>query len=439
MFCHIDADAFFASVLMRKHPQLIGKPLFALGMGGGCIIAASYEAKAKGVRTGMRVKEARKLCPGAIEMASDFAETGLASRQIEELIEGVCPRIEKMSVDEWFLDLTTLVGGVPKDIEQWAIETRETITKNTAISVSVGVAPTKILAKMASEYRKPGGVTVVIPQTCSGQVQRESEHQSRIHTSIHSRRGASEQRKAKGTSSLGLSIDHEAFLRDRPAAAIPGIGKKREVYVRTQNWVTAWDVANANAYQIQQVFGKPGVELCKELLGEKIYDIAEKKALPKSVSRARSFRKTQDKELLWAHMLQHMQYLVLKMRRPSLACGGISVWVRDEEYKHHGEHIRLPQELNTEEALHTYVKRAFEESIKKAQMYTQTGLSFWNLHIHTASQPSLFDEEKTILTSENLQHALDAVRKTFGRKMIHRGSALSVSTGTERKVGSLFS
>src|SRR3989338_5482226 len=127
MIAHIDVDAFFASVLVRADPSLQGKPLLALGMGGSCVIAASYEAKAKGIRTGMRLLDARKLCPGAIERISDFAEACRASAHIEEMLGRECPNMEKMSVDEWFLDLRTLVGGIPKDTSAWAFDTQQII------------------------------------------------------------------------------------------------------------------------------------------------------------------------------------------------------------------------------------------------------------------------------------------------------------------------
>ncbi|MEK7218705.1 MAG: DNA polymerase IV, partial [Patescibacteria group bacterium] len=109
----MDADSFFASVLVRQNPSLKGKPILALGMGGGCVIAASYEAKAKGVKTGMRVKDALLLVPDALRLPSDFRETGLASAQIESVLREMFPVIEQMSIDEWFVDLRALAGGVP--------------------------------------------------------------------------------------------------------------------------------------------------------------------------------------------------------------------------------------------------------------------------------------------------------------------------------------
>src|SRR3989338_3335968 len=161
-YAHIDCDSFFASVLARKDPQLKGKPILALGMGGGFVIAASYEAKAKGVRTGMRLIEARKLCPEAKPIISDFLESCRVSETIEQILESRCARIEKMSVDEWYLDLNSCQGGIPKNPEIWAGEIQEDIRKQIGVTVSIGIAPTKLLAKMAGEYRKPSGITIII-------------------------------------------------------------------------------------------------------------------------------------------------------------------------------------------------------------------------------------------------------------------------------------
>lgn len=392
MIAHVDADSFFASVLARKHPSLRGKPVLALGMGGSCVIAASYEAKATGVKTGMTLRDALALCPEALRIPSDFEETGLASHQIESVLGGVCPRIEQMSIDEWFLDLRTAVGGVPADLPGWGKSLREQILAATGLSVSVGVGPTKILAKMASEYRKPAGITII------------------------------------GTGDLSL----ETFLRDRPVAAIPGIGRQRLVRCELEHWHTAWDFSIADAARIKEHFGKPGIELRAELRGERVYALSEERKLPQSVSRARSFRPLHDQRLVWAHTLRHLEYAVLKMRRDRLACQGISVWLRDGQYEYRSSHCSLPRPLNTEEALQPFVRRCFSNLCHTKQAYTQTGLALWKLTSGTARQFSLFEEPSKALREESLQDSLDALHERFGRNAITRGSALNVKTGTKR-------
>ncbi|MDD4319473.1 MAG: DNA polymerase IV [Candidatus Peribacteraceae bacterium] len=420
MIAHVDADSFFASVLVRKDPSLRGKPLLALGMGGGCVIAASYEAKAKGVKTGMTVKDALKLAPDALRIHSDFQETGLASDQIESVIRDVCPRIEQMSIDEWFLDLRSLVGGVPADLHAFASALRQTILERTGLSVSAGIAPTKTLAKMASEYRKPGGITVVKtachPELVEG---RHADANVMVRRAHHD---------TFATTILPLTT----FLTDRPAAAIPGIGTRRIAHCEAEGWKTAWDIAKTHPEQLKTLFGKPGRELHDELNGIPVYAVIEDLEPPQSISRARSFQPSRDTALLWAHTLRHLEYTILKMRRWRLACKGISVWIRDGEYKYRSSHCSLPRPLETEETLQPFVRRCFGELLRKNEAYTQAGLALWKLVPGGTRQFSLFEEPGAVLKEEKLQDSLDTLHEKFGRNAITRGSALPVKTGTKR-------
>ena len=396
MLAHVDADSFFASALIRKRPHLRGKPLLALGMGGGCVIAATYEAKAFGVKTGMPLKDARKLVPHAIAIPADFEEAGLASDQIEDMLKGQCPIVEQMSVDEWYLDLKALPGGYPANFRTWALGIQRTVGSATGITVSIGVGPTKTLAKMAGEYRKPAGVTVV----------------DRIQSAD--------------------VMDFESFLKDRPAAAVPGIGRKRTVHADAHGWITAWDFARANPQMVKSLFGKTGDELRRELNGEAVWPIVSKRALPKSVSRCRSFRSTRDPTILFAHVLRHLEYTVLKMRRHELACGGVSVWLRDGEYHSAATHESLAQLANTEDEILPSTQRCFGRIHQSSRAYTQTGLALWGLHPVATKQYSLFRKPESIDQEEELQRALDKVHVRFGRNAISRGSAMPVKSGTKR-------
>lgn len=392
MIAHIDADAFFASVLTRRDPRLKGKPLLALGMGGSCVIAATYEAKAFGVKTGMALRDALKLVPHALQIPSDFRETALASREIEGIIAETCPLFEQMSVDEWYLDL----GSAPRlkpdaDFLAWGRNIQAEILRRTSLSVSVGIGPTKLLAKMAGEYRKPAGVTAV---------------------------------KASG------SLMIEEFLRDRPAAAVPGIGRRRMIRTDEHGWKTAWDFAAASPAIISKIFGKPGREMQQELLGVSVWPIVTDAPPPKSVSRARSFKRTNDRAFLWAHVLRHLEYVVLKMRRDNFACHHLSLWLRNAEYEGCGSHVSLPHAMNTEEELRPYVARCFRELFKHNVFYTQTGLVLSDFRESSAAQYSLFQNPSLRDRTEKLQEAIDALHERFGRGVLTRGAALPVASGT---------
>jgi len=397
MICHIDADAFFASALQRKRPDLKGKPLLALGMGGGCVIAASYEAKAFGIKTGMRLSEARKLCPKAVALPSDFDEALLASRQIEQILQNRCPIIERYSVDEWFLDVRALPGGIPEDIEAWAKKLQTIIGRSVGLTVSIGVGSSKLLAKMASEYRKPASVTVV----------------SHKHITI------------------------EQFLKDRTDEAIPGIGAKRAVHAEANGWHTAWDIANAPPEKIQKLFGRPGLDMQKELLGQALEKVSIEIAPPKSISRTRSFPPSKNREMVYAHLLHHLTYTMLKMRREGLACTSISVWLRNSKYTFEQKLYKLPQAADTEEYVLPYVHRCFDKLYEYGVAYTQIGLGLYGLNPKGGTQYSLFEDMKKVDEAQDVQNAMDTLHKRYGREALKRGSAMAISSAKKPHLGAV--
>lgn len=417
MICHVDADSFFASALQRKNPGLKGKPLLALGMGGGCVIAASYEAKACGVKTGMRLTEARKLCPKALAMPSDFDEALLASKQIEQVLKNRCPIVQQYSVDEWFLDLRSLVGGLPDNLKHWIQKLQEDVSDSVGLTVSVGVGTSKLQAKMASEYRKPAGFTIIMPH----------KHHSSSCPSTGLRTGSGG--ALQGRPSI---LTAEDFLKDRPAQAIPGIGKQRGLHAESHGWKTAWDIAYADAATIQKLFGRPGLWMQRELLGECLEPVEVESAPPKSISRTRSFPSTKDRSVVYAHLLHHLTYTMLKLRRAGLRCSAVSVWLRSSEYTFDQKESKIPQPTDTEERVLPYVHRCFEKLYEHGAAYTQVGLGLYNLNPTGGTQYSLFEDNKKIDTAEHMQDAMDSVHNTFGREALKRGAAMAV-TGSQKK------
>ena len=156
---HADADAFFASVEQRDDPRLRGKPVI---VGGGVVLAASYEAKAYGIRTAMGGRQARRLCPDAIVVPPRFSAYTEASRAMFAVFEDTSPVVEGLSIDEAFLDVRGMerIAGTPAEI---AVRLRATVRERVGLPVTVGVARTKFLAKVASGVGKPDGLVVVPP------------------------------------------------------------------------------------------------------------------------------------------------------------------------------------------------------------------------------------------------------------------------------------
>src|SRR5215469_8333289 len=161
---HIDMDAFYASVEQRDDPSLRGKPVVVAWRGNRSVVcAASYEARAFGVRSAMPVVRAERLCPDAVFIAPDFSRYRPVSRQAKEIFKRHTDLIEPLSLDEAYLDVSENKTGLPT-ATQVARTIREQIRKELHLTASAGVAPNKFLAKIASDWKKPDGLFVIQPE-----------------------------------------------------------------------------------------------------------------------------------------------------------------------------------------------------------------------------------------------------------------------------------
>jgi DNA polymerase-4 len=156
---HADVDSFYASVEQRDDPRLCGRPVI---VGVGVVLAASYEAKAHGVRTAMSGRQARRLCPRAIVLPPRMSAYAEASKAMFHIFEDATPLVEGLSIDEAFLDVRGLerISGTPTEI---AVRLRRDVREGVGLPITVGVARTKFLAKVASGVAKPDGLLVVPP------------------------------------------------------------------------------------------------------------------------------------------------------------------------------------------------------------------------------------------------------------------------------------
>src|SRR3712207_4642272 len=156
---HADLDAFYASVEQRDDPSLRGQPVI---VGGGVVLAASYEAKARGVRTAMGGSRARRLCPDARVVPPRMSAYSEASKAVFEVFRDTSPLVEPLSIDEAFLDVRGMrrIAGSPREM---AIRLRKEVRERVGLPITVGVARTKHLAKVASSVAKPDGLLVVPP------------------------------------------------------------------------------------------------------------------------------------------------------------------------------------------------------------------------------------------------------------------------------------
>ena len=169
---HIDMDAFFASVEQRDRPELRGRPVAVGGRpeSRAVVCAASYEARQFGVRSAIPMSRAVRLCPDLVIVPTDFAKYRAVSQQVFAMFRSVTPLVEPLSLDEAYLDVTENAWGEPLGM-QVARRLKAAIREATGLTASAGVAPNKFLAKIASGWRKPDGLTVIAPERMEGFLQ----------------------------------------------------------------------------------------------------------------------------------------------------------------------------------------------------------------------------------------------------------------------------
>jgi DNA polymerase-4 len=216
---HVDMDAFYASVEQRDDPQLRGKPVIVAWKGNRSVVcAASYEARAFGVRSAMPAMRAERLCASAIFIAPDFTRYRAVSRNVREIFKRHTDLIEPLSLDEAYLDVTENRARLPT-ATLVARTIREQIRKELNLTASAGVAPNKFLAKLASDWRKPDGLCVIQPE----------------------------------------GVD--AFLVPLPVGRLPGVGKVTEEKLAKLAIKTVGELRGRELSALENEFGRYGVRL----------------------------------------------------------------------------------------------------------------------------------------------------------------------------------
>ena len=167
---HMDMDAFFASVEQKRRPELTGKPVVIGGRGDptrrGVVSTASYEARKYGIHSALPLRTAYKLCPDAIFLPVDYDEYVRVSRIFKGVLRELTPLLEDVGIDEAFLDISEL----PATSEEISKVIKSKIYDATGLTCSIGIASNKLLAKIASDMQKPGGLTIISPCDIAGRI-----------------------------------------------------------------------------------------------------------------------------------------------------------------------------------------------------------------------------------------------------------------------------
>lgn len=380
---HIDCNAFFASVEQAYNPALLGKPVLVAGMGGSCVITASYEARKYNIGTGTPVWEARKICPQAIIIPGNFRRYLMFHQKFLQIIAEFTPDIEVASIDECYIDLKGLRRLYRQPYSQICFNIKETIKKRLGITVSIGLSTSKVLAKIASNYKKPDGLTVV----------------------------------------SGKEI--EAFLQAIPINKVKGLGVNSRALLHKKGIDTTMQFVLANPEQIKKLLGKPGVEMQMELRGYSVRPLVTAPALPKSLARTRSFPLTADPTAIHRELIKNLSLAFWHLRRKKLKTSQLTVMLRTQNYKTYGVEIKLPEELNSETAIIKQVNKAFQQLWRSDTQYRSSGIITSSLSYEPAIPPRLFPNELESPGQVSLFEKIDQLNDRFGSDAVILGSTIT--------------
>jgi DNA polymerase-4 len=262
---HVDMDAFYASVEQRDDPALRGRPVVVAWRGNRSVVcAASYEARKFGVRSAMPAVRAERLCPQAVFVPPDFTRYKAVSRQVRGIFERYTDLVEPLSLDEAYLDVTANAGGLPSATAT-AESIRAAIREETSLTASAGVAPSKFVAKIASDFRKPDGLFVVKP----AQV--------------------------------------EAFLAPLPVGRLPGVGKVMERKLQELGLHAVADLRPFPVETLERRFGRWG-----RRLHELAFGIDDRPVVSERPTLQVSAEDTFERDLLLGELESHIRRMAEK-------------------------------------------------------------------------------------------------------------------------------
>jgi DNA polymerase-4 len=375
---HLDCDAFYASVEKRDRPQLRDAPVIVGGGKRGVVTAACYIARSFGVRAAMPMFKARRLCPGAIVVAPDFAKYRAVSSEVMQRIRALTPLVQPLSLDEAWMDLsgTERLHGAPPAMILARLQNE--IEKEIGVGVSIGLAPNKLLAKIASDLDKPRGFAVI-----------------------------------------GLS-DAQAILAPLPVTVLPGIGPAAAAALRAEGLRTVGDIANLTASAVlERCAADLRLTQFARGLDDRRVDPAQGR---KSVSAETTFEDdlaslTDLEDRLWPLC----EKVARRTRGEALAGRVVTLKLRAADFRVVTRRRTLPQVTQTAKRLFAVGQELLAAEPRGAR-WRLVGIGLSDFEAAAEAQSELFaDPDLRVLQGER---AVDTLRGRFGARAVVRARAL---------------
>lgn len=408
VYALIDCNNFFVSCERLFRPDLEGKPVVVLSSNDGCVVARSNEAKQLGVPMGAPVFKHRDLFRkhNIQQFSGSFELYGDISKRITTLLTTITPRIEIYSVDESFLDISELALT---DYTTWAKAVKASVYKNIGVPVSIGIAPTKTLAKLASEVAKT-----------------HSEYE--------------------GVFSF-INLDpakRDDVLHHMPVNDVWGIGWRLAPKVRSEGVATALNLANMRPQRAQQVMGVHGRQLVSELNGVSCYALTPEHTAAKSILRSRTFgEEVSQAYVVEAAIATLAARAAYRLRVDKLLARRIGFYIATNRhkpgYRRWAREIKLPMPTNDTGEIISLLIKEFSEIYSNKQRYYRLGTFMHDFIPENALQTDLLgqvDPAQHDRAKARMQ-ALDSINNKWGRgKIYYAAEDLSKAWQPRRHIGS---
>jgi len=384
LILHVDLDAFYAAVEQRDHPEWRGRPLVVGAEPGrrGVVATCSYEARRYGVRSAMPIAEAvRRLPAETVYVRPDMARYARVSRQVMGVLETLSPVVEPVSIDEAYLDVTGMEGlvGPPEVIGQ---RTKAAIQEAVGLTASVGLGPNRLIAKLASDFRKPDGLTVVpAPQV-------------------------------------------RDFLDPMPLSVLRGVGVKTQPRLQRLGLKTVGDVRRLPLEVLRRHLGaQAGTQVHQQAHGiadDRLYPMTERKSISKETTFAEDVR---EPEVLRATLRWAAQEVGYLARHEDLKGSVVTLKIRLHPFETHTRSRTLAVPTATDHEIFHTAWDLFQAGPWLGEPVRLIGLGLSGWQADAGHQPDLFDRDspRPHPRNERLDATLDAIRDRFGRETIQRG------------------
>lgn len=340
---HIDLDAFYASVEQREHSEWQGKPVVVgadpkQGKGRGVVMTCSYDARKFGIRSAMPISKAYRLCPQAIFTPPNFPLYTAASDAVMNILRSFSDKFEQVSIDEAFIDESGKFGNSHRDeLESFAAAIKKEIREKEQLSCSIGIASNKLVAKIASDFKKPDGLTIV----------------------------------ANG--------NEKQFLSPLPVRKLIGVGEKTEAVLTGMGINTIGELAALPQDFLQKEFGKYGIYLHEAANGVDSSEVKENYEI-KSINRNYTFEEdTKDEQLIFAAIDEMLEDAHNALTANNFCCKTVGIRVRFEDFETHTKEKTLNEATTDINAMKATIKKLLRSFFSDKRKVRQVGIRLAHL------------------------------------------------------------